>query len=462
MPSVSTIAAIRFGTGLLPRKAGPAPAPLDAAALLGDLTARDRMAARFPVITRAEAEALARQVRPARRAAQAGTEAGDPEPELAYRALRQQLRVATNRGAQMVLARAVDAEIGFRERLVQFWGDHFATRPRNAEMSPMAQVFAEEAIRPHLAGRFPDMLKAAATHPMLMVYLDQTSSVGPNSKSGRKRGGLNENLAREMLELHTLGVGGSYAQADVRQLALLLTGLSWTYRAGWHFDPSKAEPGAEVVLGEAYGGADPADVTEIHAALEDLALHPETGRHLARKLAVHFTGDDPDAGMVAAMAAAYSASGGELMPVYAVMLEHPAAWDTFGAKARQPQDFLVAALRALGATGEQIAALKSGPVNNQLLGPLRLMGQPFAAPPGPDGWPEAAAEWINPQGLAARIEWAMKGPRFWVNPLPDPRRLLRAALDDAAGERLAWAVGRAETVAEGTGLILASPDFNRR
>lgn len=462
MPSTPTIAAIRFGTGLRPRQAGPAPAPLDAAALLGDLTAPDRMPARFPVLTRAEAEALAGQVRPARRAAEAGTKAGDPAPELAYRALRQRLRLATNRGAQMTIARAVEAPVGFAERLVQFWGDHFATRARNAEMGPMAQVFAEEAIRPHLAGRFPDMLKAAATHPMLMVYLDQTASVGPNSPAGRKRGGLNENLAREMLELHTLGVGGSYAQADVRQLALLLTGLSFTYRAGWHFDATKAEPGAELVLGERYGGAVPADVSEIHAALEDLALHPETGRHLARKLAVHFTSDDPDPGMVDAMAAAYAAGGGALLPVYAAMLEHPAAWDSFGAKARQPLDFLVAALRALGVSGAQVAALAQGPVNNQLLGPLRLMGQPFAAPPGPDGWPEEAADWINPQGLAARIEWAMKGPRLWAKPLPDPRRLLRAALDDAAGERLAWAVGRAENAAEGTGLILASPDFNRR
>ena len=462
MPSVSTIAAIRFGTGLVPRKAGPAPAPLDAAALLGDLTAPDTLPARFPVITRAEAEALAGQVRPARRAAEAGTQAGDPAPDIAYRALRQELRLATNRGAQMVLARAVAAPIGFRERLVQFWGDHFATRARNAEMGPMAQVFAEEAIRPHLAGRFPDMLKAAALHPMMLVYLDQTVSVGPNSKAGRKGGGLNENLAREMLELHTLGVGGSYAQADVRQLALLLTGLSFTYRAGWQFDAAKAEPGAETVLGEAYGGAVPADVTEIHAALEDLALHPETGRHLARKLAVHFTSDDPDPGMVEAMAAAYAGSGGALLPVYAAMLEHPAAWETFGAKARQPLDFLVAALRALGVTGERVAGLAPGPVNNQLLAPLRLMGQPFAAPPGPDGWPEQAADWINPQGLAARIEWAMKGPRSWAKPLPDPRRLLRAALDDAAGERLTWAVSRAETAVEGAGLILASPDFNRR
>ncbi len=462
MPSAPTIAAIRFGTGLRPRRAGPAPAPVDAAALLAELQAPDVLAARFPVLTRPEAEEMARQVRPARRAGQAGTERGDPAPELAYRALRQRLRFATARGAQMAIARAVEAEIGFRERLVQFWSDHFATRPRNAALGPMSQVFAEEAIRPHLAGGFPAMLKAAATHPMMLVYLDQNVSVGPNSRAGRKGGGLNENLAREMLELHTLGVGGGYVQADVRQLALLLTGLSWTYRAGWHFDASRAEPGAETVLGEAYGGAAPAQVSEIHAALEDLALHPDTGRHLARKLAVHFTSDDPDAGMVESMAAAYAASGGALLPVYAAMLAHPAAWQTFGAKARQPLDFLVAALRALGVSGERVAALDPGGVNNRLLAPLRLMGQPFAAPPGPDGWPEAAGEWITPLGLAARIEWAMTAPRHWAKPLPDPRRLLRAALDDAAGERLAWAVGRAETGAEGAGLILASPDFNRR
>ncbi|CAM5394543.1 hypothetical protein FALB51S_02097 [Frigidibacter albus] len=363
---------------------------------------------------------------------------------------------------RLTLARAVDAQIGFRERLLQFWTDHFTARPRGPDMGPMAQVFAEEAIRPHLAGRFADMLKAADTHPLMLVYLDQTVSVGPNSQAGRKGGGLNENLAREMLELHTLGVGGSYGQADVRQLALLLTGLFWTYRAGWAFDPTRAEPGAETVLGESYGGAVPADVSEIHAALEDLALHPDTGRHLAWKLAVHFTSDDPDAGMVEDMAAAYARGGGALMPVYAAMLDHPAAWETFGAKTRQPQDFLVAALRSLGVSGAQVAQLAPGAVNNHLLGPLRRMGQPFAGPPGPDGWPEAASSWITPQGLAARIDWAMTAPRHWTRPLPDPRHLLRAALDDAAGERLVWAVGRAETAAEGAGLVLASPDFNRR
>lgn len=462
MPSASTIAVIRFGSGLRPRRAGPAPPPVDAAALLAELAVPDPMPARFPVLSRAEAEALGVQVRPARRAAQAAKTSGDPGPERAYRALQQQMRFANGRAAQMTLARAVDAGIGFRERLQQFWADHFATQARGAERGLMQQVYVEEAIRPHLAGRFPDMLKAAATHPMMLIYLDQTVSVGPNSKAGRKGGGLNENLARETLELHTLGVGGSYGQADVRQLALLLTGLSWSYRNGWQFDAAKAEPGAETVLGEAYGGAVPADVSEIHAALEDLALHPDTGRHLARKLAVHFTSDDPDPGLVDSMAAAYAANGGALVPVYAAMLDHPAAWDSFGAKARQPFDFLAAALRALGVTGEQVASLNPGGVNNQLLGPLRAMGQPFAAPSGPDGWPEAASEWITPQGLAGRIEWAMKGPRHWAKPVPDPRRLLRAALDDAAGERLTWAVGRAETATEGAGLILASPDFNRR
>lgn len=461
MPSASTIAAVRFGSGLRPRKAGPAPAPVDAAALLDELTAPDPMPARFSVLTRAEAEALGAQFRPVRRAARMA-ETDDPEPQRALRAMQKKLRFANGRGAQMTLARAVGAEIGFRERLQQFWSDHFATQPGGVERGLMQQVYVEEAIRPHLAGRFADMLKAAATHPMMLVYLDQTASVGPNSKSGRKGGGLNENLARETLELHTLGVGGSYGQADVRQLALLLTGLSWTYRSGWQFDAAKAEPGAETVLGQAYGGAVPADVSEIYEALEDLALHPETGRHLARKLAVHFTADEPDPGMVDSMAAAYAASDGALLPVYAAMLDHPAAWDSFGAKARQPFDFLTAALRALGVTGEQVAALEPAGVNNNILTPLRAMGQPFAAPPGPDGWPEAASEWITPQGLAARIEWAMKGPRRWANPLPDPRRLLRAALDDAAGERLTWAVGRAETATEGAGLILASPDFNRR
>jgi uncharacterized protein (DUF1800 family) len=187
------------------------------------------------------------------------------------------------------------------------------------------------------------MLMAVATHPAMLLYLDQAQSVGPNSARGARRDrGLNENYARELMELHTLGVGAVYSQDDVRQLAELLTGLAVDPVAGFVFDARRVEPGPERVLGRDYAGD---GIEAIRAVLADLAARPETARHLAHKLAVHFVADDPDPGLVTAMEAAFRDSGGDLVAVTAALLAHPAAWAEAAAKARQPFDFVVAALR---------------------------------------------------------------------------------------------------------------------
>ncbi len=241
----------------------------------------------------------------------------------------------------------------------------------------------------------------------------------------------------------------------------MLTGLSFSLDKGFQFNRAMAEPGAEVVLGKSYGGGT-ARLEDIRAALQDIARHPDTARHLARKLAVHFVADQPDPGLVEHLAAAYSSHDGDLLVVYQALLEHPASWAAFGAKARQPFDFVVAALRALAVPGAQLTGLATKPARQLLLEPLKLMGQPFQEPSGPNGWPEEAEAWINPQGLAGRIQWAMKVPERLVPDLPDPRRLVQTALADAAGARVVWAAERAETIAEGVGIILASPEFNRR
>lgn len=451
VPALATLTAIRFGTGL------PGQGPGGPEALIDELTAPDDLPGRFPVLDEAAAEALGARVGPLRKAARR-REPGAEEP---YQQAKRDLRQAELRGAQMTLARALAAPIGFRERLQWFWADHFTVRARFVEHRAMPQAFVEGAIRPHVAGRFADMLKAATLHPMMMVYLDQTRSVGPQSKTGRKGGGLNENLGRELLELHTLGVGAGYGQADVRQMSLLLTGPTWNFQRGWRFEQSRVEPGAETVLGRRYGGARPASLAEIDAALEDLALNPATAAHLSRKLAVHFCADQPDPDMVAAMTRAYRDNDGALLPVYAAMLAHPAAWAVPAQKIRQPWDFLVAATRALGVPAETVAALKPGDVQRRVFAPLRRMGQPWGEPDGPNGWPEEAQAWLTPQGLAGRIDWAMNDSRLWRKP-PDPRLFWQEALGDAADETLVTAVGRSETDREGLALILASPAFNRR
>lgn len=436
--------------------------------MLARLAGPDAAAARWPVPAFEEVAAGARAQAEALRAARAAQEAGDAgAAEAAARevdALRGRRRELLEANLVAALARAAEGPDPFRERLAAFWADHFALRARDGRLAAGVAAYVDEAIRPHLAGRFADMLRAAVLHPMMLLYLDQTVSVGPGSPHGLRTGaGLNENLAREVLELHTLGVAGGYSQTDVRELAKLFTGLGFAMDRGFVFRPERAEPGAETVLGLSYGGGEPR-LEDIVAALDDLAARPETARHLAWKLAVHFTADRPEEGLVAHLEAAWRSSGGALPEVYAALVEHPATWAAPGAKVRRPFEFVAAGMRALGAGGEALAALRPRERRRITRDALRDMGQPHEEPPGPDGWPEEAERWITPQGLAARIGWAMRAPRLLLGEeeLPDPRAFVDQALGPFARAATREAAAAAETRAEGVGIVLAAPEFNRR
>jgi uncharacterized protein (DUF1800 family) len=256
-----------------------------------------------------------------------------------------------------------------------------------------------------------------------------------------------------------MGVGAAYDQTDVRQLALLLTGLTYDDRRGFSYDDRMAEPGPKTVLGQTYDGPGEAAIA---AFLRDLSVRPDTAHHIARKLAVHFLSDAPDPAVVDAMAAAWTASGGDLMQVYAALLHHPAALSEPAAKARQPWDYLAAALRGLGIRGEDVMGWPDERLRDALILPLRAMGQAWKSPPGPDGWGEAIETWITPQGLAERISWAMRWPAELAAPLPDPQAFAQTVLADRAAPATLWACERAENRAEGVGIVLASPEFNRR
>lgn len=446
-----TTIAFRFGYGL------PVPdgAASDAAAMLALLAGPDAMALRHKGVGFDTALPLLTELDESKRA-----QKKDPAQRPAYKAAIEASDNAAIAGAQAGFARALDNPDGFRERLVRFWGNHLSVSAKNRQEYLLPGTLMEDAIRPHVTGRFGDMLAAAILHPAMLIYLDQVLSVGPGSKMGQKRDrGLNENLARELIELHTLGVDAGYSQTDVRQMAELLTGLSVDWPRGFVFDPRRAEPGAETVLGISYGGD---GTTPILQALNDLAMRPETAGHIARKLVVHFVSDTPDADLVAHVRAAYLKTGGDLMAVYAALLEHPGAWIAGAEKARQPFDFIVASLRALGITGDALMQGGERPFRRFVISPMQVMGQAVQGPPGPDGWPEDTAAWINPAGLAVRINWAMDVPARLLDDLPDPSVLATRALGARASERLLWAATRAESVREGVGLVLASAEFNRR
>lgn len=457
MTRPATIAAFRFGHGL-PLPAG---APTDPAAMLALLAGPDRGLELFPGPSPAEVQAQFARSMAARQLARPSPRKS-PERK-AHTSVLREVEAQMELFLRLHLARAIESPDGLRERLVRFWADHFSALPRLRDQRALLVSRIDHAIRPHVAGRFADMLMATELHPGLLIGLDQIASVGPNSRLGQRKGqGLNENLAREMVELHTMGVGAGYSQQDVRELAELLTGLDVTFDEGMVFAPAKAEPGAETVLGKTYGtdGMDP-----IRAVMTDLARRPETARHLARKLAVHFLSDVPDEGLVARMADAYLAEDTALLPMLTVLLSDPGALRGPLEKARQPFDFMASSLRGLGLGGAAVLRMGAKPFRRAIREPMLLMGQDWETPRGPDGWPEAASAWITPQGLAARITWAMEQPGLLVaaGGMPDPAGFAAHVLGDLADQDdLATWAARSESPREGVGLVLASPAFNRR
>lgn len=395
MPFDPTIAAVRFGIGLSPIFARPD----GINDLLDELQAQPQFAIPLFAQVKPSHRALGLAARARNKAR--GTADSDAREE-DYRQVRLSANEVYNASMRATVARHVGAQVGFTSRLADFWADHFTTIARDFAQRHLVTSFVEEAIRVHIGGSFVDMMQSVMTHPMMLLYLQQVQSVGPESRVGKRTGrGINENLAREMLELHTVGVDGSYTQADVRELAELLTGLTYQSQRGFFYDERFAEPGAETVMGVTYDAAD--GLTNILEAIRDLALHPETARHICGKLAAYFLGVNPDARLVAAMTDAFVAHDGALRPVYEAMLGHEAAWSRELRQIKSPLRFVTSGLRALGVEGREVVEFSGGLTRRVLLTPLRVMGQPWQKANGPDGWPENGADWVNPHGGADQL-----------------------------------------------------------
>jgi len=350
------------------------------------------------------------------------------------------------------------AEAGFVERLVQFWSNHFCiSAAKGGPVRATAGCFEREAIRPHVLGRFADMLRAVTSHPAMLVYLDNAQSFGPGSVAGqRRKSGLNENLAREILELHTLGVGSGYTQADVTSLARILTGWTFAGREGrigepgqFAFFPNGHEPGDHRLLGKLYqaGG-----VEQGEAALADLARHPATARHVARKLAQHFVADEPPQELVDRLARTFGKSVGDLKAVALTLLDSDEAWSSERSKIRSPQEFLMAAVRAVSRVPEDPGLI---------LGPLNVLGMPLWQPPGPNGWPDTVAAWATPKGMKSRLDISAAIAARLKESI-HPGELLDATLGEVASRETRQAVTRAESRQQGLALLLMSPEFQWR
>jgi uncharacterized protein (DUF1800 family) len=338
----------------------------------------------------------------------------------------------------------------FRERLVWLWANHFTVSHRNGGVRPLALPYVQEAIRPHVTGRFADMLRAVMRHPAMLWYLDNQESQGPDSPAGiRAHRGLNENLARECLELHTIGVDAGYTQADVTEFANVLTGWSvdmGAARPGFAFMPERHQPGAKTIMGmtfpEGEAGGD--------AVLTWLGNHPATFGRVAERLVRHFVDDRPAPADVQRVAGVLRQTHGDLKAATLAVLDLPGAWQPL-TKLRSPSDFVVASVRALDLPE---------PERPDMLGLMGHFGQPLLGAPLPNGWPDTAADWADGEMLLRRADWAMG--IAGKHPALDPLALADASLGNLLQEPTRRAIEHAASRREAIALALAAPEFQRR
>jgi len=356
------------------------------------------------------------------------------------------------------IQRATIADCGFVERLVAFWSNHFCISANKGGLARMwAGSFEREAIRPYVFGRFADMLKAVEQHPAMLFFLDNQQSLGPDSRAGinRKRG-LNENLAREIMELHTLGVDGGYTQDDVTSLARVITGWTFAGRQGqlgapgtFVFNANAHQPGPQRVLGKTY---EQSGVAQGEAVLADIARHPSTAKFVATKFARHFVADDPPPALVARLQDVFGRTGGDLKAFTLALVDSDEAWKAPLTKVRSPYEFLIAA-------GRLLARIPEDP--GRYLGGLNTLGQPLWSPAGPNGFPDTNAAWAAPEGIKLRLDISAQIASRLADNI-DPRELLEVVAADAASPETRRTVERAETRQQALALLLMSPEFQRR
>jgi uncharacterized protein (DUF1800 family) len=395
----------------------------------------------------------------------------------------QALRASIRTDQRARLATAASTARPFAERLAMFWTNHFTVSLGKGSVRGLVGAFEREAIRPHVAGRFLDLLRASTTHPAMLRYLDNHLSAGPESRvvqrlarrmqaasvenaaAGAARAprvtGLNENLAREVLELHTLGAAhaaggygpwGGYTQADVTALAAVLTGWRGIgypgadasgFQADWH------QPGRKAVLGR-HLDSGPQGLED---ALQMLARHPSTARFIGTKLARHFVADDPPPALVDRLARTFIDTDGDMPRVYHALLAAPEAWQPAPAKLKTPEEFVVSAARLL--------RLGARTVQRAPDAGLAELGQRPHAAPSPAGWPDRADEWLGPEALWQRVEWASRLAGRLGSQV-DARALAQASLGPLLSAATRQQIERAADAPQALALLLMAPEFQRR
>jgi uncharacterized protein (DUF1800 family) len=409
--------------------------------------------------------------RPASAPASASTGASASTSEPAF-----SLRDIINEDLQSRMATALATKRPFAERLVLFWANHFSVSINKGPVRGLAGALEREAIRPNIAGKFETLLRQASMHAAMLRYLDNNSSIGPHSQAAERIArrtaddkekrrkvstGLNENLAREIMELHSLGVAGGggvygpwggYTQADVTAFAAVLTGWraydpprssqATTFDAHWH------EPGPKTIMGKQY----PEGPQALDQAFHDLATHPSTARFIATKLARHFVADDPPVPLVEKLAKTFNQTGGDLAAVYRTLIDAPESWEAAPRKLKAPEEFAISSLRVLGSGDRHLAKVRES---------LGNLGQRPHTAPSPAGWPDKAEEWLGPEAIWKRVEWSQRQAERFGDQL-DARALARASLGPLLTDTTYQQIERAADGTQAIVLLLMSPEFQRR
>jgi len=468
-PFTSAIAANRFGLGARPGdlvRIGSEPREWLHAQLSGGPPLLASPALRSSTDILAQGLEARRELRDAKRAADAGNAGAQASAAAALMKVGQIYRPVYVEEANVRLREGVGTERPFIERLTYFWTNHFAVSVDKNIVLGLAGSLEREAIRPNVLGHFADLLLAVEQHPAMLLYLDNQLSVGPHSRAAqalqrrqaKRQIGINENLAREILELHTLGVGGGYTQKDVTTFAEVLTGWSIGGEAGplprgepgkFMFRPELHEPGTKVVLGKRYSEDGEGQGV---ALLRDIALNRSCARFVATKLARHFIADDPPAHAVDRIATAFLHSNGHLPTVYRALIDAPEAWAQPLAKFKTPTDYVLSSLRGLELPPQTIRSP---------LAPFEVLGQRTYSPGSPAGWPDRSADWDGASALLKRIEWADSIAQRLGN-RRDSQALAPQILGETLSAETRTAIAHAASASQATTLLLTSPEFMRR
>jgi uncharacterized protein (DUF1800 family) len=338
-----------------------------------------------------------------------------------------------------------DHENPLLARMTEFWFNHLNVFSGKGPVRPFVGHYVINVIRPHALGKFEDLLLASARHPAMLFYLDQAQSVADGSQGHRGHArGLNENYARELLELHTLGVDNGYSQADVRELARILTG--WTVAPhsddGFRFNPQMHDRGEKRFLGKMFSDR---GVQEGEDVVRLLARHPATARRIANRMATFFVSDQPSQALVDKLARTFSQSQGDIRSTLRALISSAEFWAADQSLFKTPYDFACSALAALGGVGNPRQTASA-------LAFLAQAGQPVHGWQTPDGYKTDKATWLSPEALTQRADFA-----FSISARSSPPEFLSAFLNPQSRQRIAQEAPKLRT-----GLMLSSPDFMRK